>query len=384
MIPEKLFQWQNANLFRQRHVMQTPQSVNVICDQKPCISFCSNDYLGLANYSVLIDAFKKGCDRYGVGSGASQLICGHSQAHHDLEQAFADFLHCERALYFSNGFMANLGVISALTNQEDHIFQDKKNHASLLDAGRLSQAQSRRYLHKNISSLENHLNKIKKGRAFIISDSVFSTNGAIAPLSELISTKNKYQSTLIIDDAHAIGVLGKNGGGSIEYFNLSSSDISVIVCPLGKAFGCYGAIVAADSNTIEMLIQFARSYIYTTALPPAIAVVAQKSLEIVQKESWRREKLNELIIYFRQYAHQTGLTFQDSITPIQSLEIASPIKGMLLKEKLFQRGYLVYLLRPPTVEKNKSVLRITLSAIHEKKQIKQLLDDLSDEYRTIS
>lgn len=381
MIDEyQLLQRQNAHLFRQRHILQSAQQVNVICDQKACISFCSNDYLGLANHPLLIDAFKKGGDQYGVGSGASQLICGHSQAHHDLENAFAKFLNRERALYFSNGFMANLGVLSALTRPTDKIFQDKKNHASLLDAGRLSLADSRRYLHTNMASLRNHLEKNKKDRTFIVSDGVFSTDGAIAPLPELISLKKEYHSTLIIDDAHAIGVLGKQGRGSMEYFHLSPNDISVIICPLGKAFGCYGAIVASDSTTIEMLIQFARTYIYTTALPPAIAMATLKSLELVQKESWRREKLSELIDHFRQTAKERNLLFYDSNTPIQSMKIESNQKGMQLKETLYQQGYLVYLLRSPTVEKNKAILRITLSTLHEKKQITNLLDKLADEY----
>ncbi|MGD8940274.1 MAG: 8-amino-7-oxononanoate synthase, partial [Gammaproteobacteria bacterium] len=306
------------HLYRQRKVIAGPQGPVVYVDDRPLISFCSNDYLGLANHPKAIEALRLGAERYGVGSGASHLISGHSEAHHDLELELAEFVRRPRALLFSTGFMANLGVITALFGKGDAIFEDRLNHASLIDAGLYSGARVQRYLHADANSLQNYLAKSPAEQKLIVSDGVFSMDGDIAPLPNLAKLAAEHNTWLMVDDAHGFGVLGESGRGSAEHFGLDNG-IPIYMATLGKALGTFGAFVAGSEALIETLIQLARSYTYTTALPPAVAEATRANLRLVQQEPWRRDKLRSLITRFRQGAQQLGLTLMDSVTPIQPL-----------------------------------------------------------------
>jgi len=370
------------NLYRTRKVIASAQGAEVIVDGKRYLNFCSNDYLGLANHPDIISAFKNAADEFGVGSGASHLVCGHSALHHRLEEQLAQFTGRPRALLFSTGYMANLGVINALLGSGDHIFEDKLNHASLLDGGLLSGARFQRFLHNDIANLNSRLARAQEdksgGRKLIAVDGVFSMDGDCAPLAELAQLAQKHNAWLMIDDAHGIGVLGKNGGGCAEHFQLDINQLPILMGTLGKAFGTFGAFVAGSETLIETLIQFSRTYIYTTALPPAVAAATSKSLEIIQRETWRREHLQNLIAQFRRGAEQIGLQLFSSDTAIQPLLIGSAAEALRWSEALAARGFWISAIRPPTVPANSSRLRITLSAAHSEKQIEQLLAALAD------
>jgi len=362
---KKLNHHQKNNLYRHRRIRKHAETQ---------VNFSSNDYLSLSKHPELIQSFQTAAKKYGVGSGASQLITGHYDAHHDCEFAFAEFLKRDRALLFGNGYMANLGVIDALTDTGDVIFQDRYNHASLLDGGRFSKANSQRYFHCNMEDLDKRLKKSSAKNHLLISDAVFSTDGNITPITTLSKIAKKYRASLMIDDAHGIGVLGKNGGGTLETCKLSQEDSPVLVCPLGKAFASYGAIVSGSTSLIETLIQFSRSYIYTTALPPALAAANLTSLALIQKESWRREKLQSLIIFFKEKAAERGIVLRPSNTPIQAIKIGDPIKAIQISEQLYQKGFLVSALRPPTVAMGESILRVTLNTSHNEQDIVRCLD----------
>jgi len=364
---------QQQHLYRTRRVIDGAQDVELISDGKPQLSFCSNDYLGLANHPALIKAMQAGAERYGVGSGASHLVSGHSHAHHALEEALAEFTQRPRALLFSSGYMANLGVISALTTKHDTIHEDRLNHASLIDAARLSGATMRRYPHNDVDALATRLDKNSNGYPLIITDGVFSMDGDIAPLPQLATLVSKHNSTLMVDDAHGIGVIGKNGRGTVGHHNLSENDVPILVGTLGKAFGTAGAFVAGSEELIETLIQQARTYIYTTALPPAIAHATLTSLKLIEIEAWRREHLQTLIKLFKDGAAQLGFNIMPSNTPIQPLIIGDSDKALRISEALQQLGILVSAIRPPTVPDGTARLRITFSANHTEKHIDQLL-----------
>ncbi|MBQ0752859.1 MAG: 8-amino-7-oxononanoate synthase [Gammaproteobacteria bacterium] len=358
--------------YRFRLTQQAHCGREALIDGNRYLNFASNDYLGLANHPDVIEAFKRGANEFGVGSGASHLVSGHSQYHHALEEQLADFCQRPRALLFSTGYMANLGVLSALLTADDAVFEDKLNHASLLDGGLASGARFRRFLHADVASLEKQLSTSQARRKLVVTDGVFSMDGDIAPLAEMARTARGHQAWLMVDDAHGVGVLGKNGRGVIE--DLSEAEQpQILMATLGKAFGTFGAFVVGSEELIETLIQFSRSYIYTTALPPAVAAASLASLMLVREEHWRREKLNQLIEQFRQGAQQIGLPLLSSSTPIQPLLIGSDEKVMAINELLRQRGFLVGAIRPPTVAPGSARLRITLSASHDESDIDALL-----------
>jgi len=366
----------NHAQYRSRRITESAQGAEIIIDGKQVINFCSNDYLGLANHPEVVKAFKEAADVYGVGSGASHLINGHSRLHHQLEEALAEFTGRPRALLFSTGYMANLGVISALLGKGDHVFEDRLNHASLLDAGLLSQARLQRYQHNDINDLKNKLTTSKGKRKFVVTDGVFSMDGDLACIEGLSTQAQKYDAILMVDDAHGFGVLGKKGGGVVEHYELGIEQVPILMGTLGKAFGTFGAFVAGSETLIETLIQQARSYIYTTALPPAIAAATLASLNLVKKDNWRREKLIALIDHFRTGAKQLGLALMESATPIQPLIIGENSKSVELSEALLGSGVMVSAIRPPTVQEGTARLRITLSAAHTEEQVDRLLDGL--------
>ena len=366
------------HLYRSRRLLESPQSVEPIIDGNKVLSFCSNDYLGLANHPEVKQSFKDAVDTYGVGSGSAHLVSGHSLEHHLLEEELAEFMGSERTLLFSTGYMANLGVVSALCDRHSEIFEDKLNHASLLDAELLSRAKRSRYTHLDMSNLDNRLKKTDNENKYIISDGVFSMDGDLAPLDELVNLANENNATLMIDDAHGIGVLGDKGRGVIEHFKLENNQVPVLVGTLGKAFGTAGAFVAGSEALIETLIQKSRSYIFTTAMPAAVAAATRKSLQLVEKETWRREKLQSLIQQFRKGASELGLNLIDSITAIQPIIIGSSEQTLKLSEKLLQKNILISAIRPPTVAEGTARLRVTFSAMHTEEHVNTLLSAFSE------
>jgi 8-amino-7-oxononanoate synthase len=362
--------------YRGRLVVESPQSTELVIDGRRYLNFCSNDYLGHANHPKVIEAFITGVRLYGVGSGASHLINGHSTAHHQLEEELAAFVNRPRALLFSTGYMANLGVISALLQKGDHVFEDRLNHASLLDGGLLSQARLQRYQHADVADLTGKLEESRAPQKLIASDGVFSMDGDHAPVSELIETANNHNAWLMIDDAHGLGVAGHTGRGLLEMFNASVSDVPVLVGTLGKAMGTFGAFVAGDEALIETLIQKARSYIFTTALPPAVAEATRASLKLIDAEAWRRDKLKDNIAHFRQCCTQNAISLMASSSAIQPIIIGDVERTVHISSQLKQQGILLSAIRPPTVPEGTARLRVTLCAEHSHQQIEQLVDKL--------
>ncbi|MBP1088706.1 MULTISPECIES: 8-amino-7-oxononanoate synthase [Pseudomonas] len=368
-----------AHLYRQRPLLQSPQGPQIIVDGQPLLAFCNNDYMGLANHPEVIAAWQAGAERWGVGGGASHLVIGHSAPHHELEEALAELTGRPRALLFSNGYMANLGAVTALVGQGDTVLEDRLNHASLLDAGLLSGARFSRYLHNDVSSLEARLEK-SVGDTLVVTDGVFSMDGDIADLPALARATRAKGAWLMVDDAHGFGPLGANGAGIIEHFGLSMDDVPVLVGTLGKSFGTSGAFVAGSEELIETLIQFARPYIYTTSQPPALACATLKSLQLLRTEHWRREHLTRLIQQFRRGAEQIGLQLMDSFTPIQPIMIGDASRALRLSQLLRERGLLVTAIRPPTVPAGSARLRVTLSAAHSEADVQLLLNTLEQCY----
>ncbi|MBP9956778.1 MAG: 8-amino-7-oxononanoate synthase [Pseudomonas sp.] len=365
------------HLFRQRPLLESPQGPQVRVDGQPLLAFCSNDYLGLASHPEVVRALLDGAERWGVGGGASHLVIGHSQPHHELEEALAEFTGRPRALLFSTGYMANLAAVTALVGQGDTVLEDRLNHASLLDAGLLSAARFSRYRHNDAASLASRLDKAS-GNTLVVTDGVFSMDGDLADLPALAATAKARGAWLMVDDAHGFGALGASGGGIVEHFGLGLEEVPVLVGTLGKAFGTAGAFVAGSAELIETLVQFARPYIYTTSQPPAVACASLKSLELLRTEGWRREHLNALIARFRAGAAELGLTLMDSPTPIQPLLIGDSARAVELSRLLRERDILVGAIRPPTVPVGTARLRVTLSAAHSIEQVERLLDALGE------
>ena len=366
-----------ANLYRQRPLLESPQGPLVQVDGRQLLAFCSNDYLGLANHPQVIEAWRAGAEKWGVGGGASHLVIGHSTPHHQLEEALAEFTGRPRALLFSTGYMANLGAVTALVGQGDSVLEDRLNHASLLDAGLLSGARFSRYLHNDGVSLANRLRKVT-GNTLIVTDGVFSMDGDLADLPSLCAEARRTNAWVMVDDAHGFGPLGATGGGIVEHFGLGVDDVQVLVGTLGKAFGTAGAFVAGSDDLIEALVQFARPYIYTTSQPPALACATLKSLELLRREHWRREHLNALIQRFREGAKAIGLELMDSATPIQPILIGDSGRALQLSQMLRDRGLLVTAIWPPTVRAGSARLRVTLSAAHSLAQLELLLEALAE------
>lgn len=378
VLQHRLNERKRQSLYRVRKTIASAQGASVVVDGKQLLGFCSNDYLGLANHPEINQAAKQTIDKYGVGSGASHLVCGHSSEHHALEEELAEFTGRDRALLFSTGYMANLGVITALVNKGDDLFEDRLNHASLLDGGLLSGARMQRFLHNDIKSLKLKLAKAKNGNTLIAVDGVFSMDGDIAPLPELVATASQNKAWLMVDDAHGFGVLGKNGGGCSEHYGLNQQQLPILMATLGKGVGTFGAFVAGSNALIETLIQFSRSYIYTTAMPPSIAAGTRVGLRLLQTESWRREHLTELINYFKHEAALLKLPLMESNTAIQPLLIGDANAALALSAALEAKGFWVSAIRPPTVPAGSARLRITLSAAHSKEQVEQLLQALAE------
>jgi 8-amino-7-oxononanoate synthase len=366
-----------GGLKRMRRVLETAQAARVVVDGKPYVAFCSNDYLGLANHPALIAAVHAGAERYGVGAGASHLILGHSAAHHALETALARFVNLPRALLFSTGYMANLGVVTALVDRGDAVFADKFNHASLNDAAILSRATFKRYPHGDFAALERLLAAARARRKLVATDAVFSMDGDLAPVPQLLALCERHDAWLLLDDAHGFGVLGAEGRGILSHFNIASPRV-IYMATLGKAAGVFGACVAGADDLIELLMQRARPYIYTTATPPLLAHALLTSLELIASETWRRERLAQLIALLRARLQASCWRLLPSPTAIQPLLIGDNATALRISGQLAQRGLLVPAIRPPTVPRGTARLRISLSAAHEVNDVEQLSAALNE------
>jgi len=372
----RLAERRSQSLYRVRRLVQSAQGPDMVVDGCSVLAFCSNDYLGLANHPVIVSAFQQGAAQYGVGSGAAHLVSGHMTPHQRLEEELAAFTGRDRALLFSTGYMANLGAISALLDRHDHALHDRLNHASLLDASRFSGAKFSRYRHADTQSLSKLLDDAELGDKLIVTDGVFSMDGDIAPLPELALLAQRHNAWLMVDDAHGLGVLGATGGGTLEHFGLNQTQVPILMGTLGKAFGTFGAFVAGSADLIEYLIQEARTFVYTTALPPAVAEATRASLAVLRDEPWRRAHLQELIAQFRAGASQLGLQLMPSQTPIQPLVFGAADATVAAAQCLLEQGILVPAIRPPTVARGAARLRITFSAAHTKDHVTRLLGAL--------
>ncbi len=369
---------EKRRLYRRRRVIGSPTGREVVVNGRALLNFCSNDYLGLAADPRVGAAFKAGVDRWGAGTGASHLVSGHTAAHEELEEALADFTGRPRVLLFGSGYAANVGTINALLGPGDHVFEDRLNHASLLDGGWLSRAHFNWFAHSEVSDLEARLADCASStrRKLIVSDGTFSMDGDLCRLTELVATARRHSAWLMIDDAHGCGVHGTAGCGVVEPVAQGLDDVPVLVGTLGKAFGTAGAFVAGSEALIETLIQRARNYIYTTALPSAVAVATLESLRIARTEEWRRDRLRDLVARFRAGATQLGLRLLPSPTPIQPLVIGESGAALALSAALESSGLLVPAIRPPTVPAGTARLRVTFSALHELADVDRLLEAL--------
>lgn len=364
--------------YRYLNQIESPQGPVISCGGRELINFCSNDYLGLANDERLVAALCRAAEKYGVGSGASPLVCGRSEAHDALEKQIAEYTGRDRALVFSSGYLANLAVVATLApGRNGRVYEDRLNHASLIDGAILSRSRLARYKHRDTDALAAMLRN-SRGRTMVISDAVFSMDGDIAPLAELAEICARYQALLAVDDAHGFGVNGDKGKGSLSLFGLEQGDVPVLILTFGKAVGVSGAGVVGPEEIIEMLIQKARPYIYSTAMPPALAAAVTESLRIIHGADTRRLHLRGLIGRFRRGIEKLSLPVMDSETPIQPLIIGDNDRAMAMSRKLYERGFLVTAIRPPTVPPNSARLRITLTAAHSEEQIDRLLEALAD------
>jgi len=375
----ELARLEQADLYRRRRVCSwdaalAPAELRV--DGRRMLAFCSNDYLGLARDRRLGEAMARAASRWGAGSGAAHLVTGHTTEHHSLEEELAAFTGFERALLFSTGYMANLGLLGALAGRGDLVAEDRLNHASLIDAARLSGARARRYAHADPAAAARRLGEAA-ARKFIVTDGVFSMDGDAAPLAELARVAAESGAGLLVDDAHGLGVAGADGRGSLAAAGLPVTAVTAMVGTLGKAFGTFGAFVAGSEEVVETLVQRARSYIYTTAPPPAVAAATRAALRLAREEPWRRTHVLSLARRFRAGARGLGLRLTPSASPIQPLLAGEAQAALAAADALFEAGIWVTPIRPPTVPAGSARLRITFSAAHREADVDRLLDALA-------
>jgi 8-amino-7-oxononanoate synthase len=355
------------------------EGAEVAVDGRRLVNFCGNDYLGLSCHPALITALREAGQRYGVGSGASHLVTGHGREHGLLEEELAGFLGRERVLLLSTGYMANLAAITALAGRGDLLLLDRLSHASLIDAALLSRARLRRYAHADAAAVARFLAKPGPGAdrvTLIATDGVFSMDGDIAPVAALAETATRHGAWLLVDDAHGLGVLGATGRGTLEHLGLDRKSVPLLVGTLGKALGTFGAFIAGDREVIELIMQRARSYIYTTAAPQALAAATRAALAIIQREPWRRERVLALTQRFVSGARELRLPLAASATPIQPILLGSAAAALTASRTLAEKGFWVAAIRPPTVPRHSARLRISLSAAHTEAQVDALVEAL--------
>ncbi len=383
-IEAALAQLDREHLRRERRTIdgfvEPGSRVTTIVDGRQLVDFSSNDYLGLARHPAVAAAMSECAERCGAGSGASHLVTGHGAEHTHLEEEIAAFTGRQRALLFSTGYMANLAVMTTLAGRGETVLLDRLSHASLIDGGLLSGARFKRYAHADACDAESTLAADAEKASVIATDGVFSMDGDIGPLDALARVSRSHDAWLVVDDAHGLGVVGATGRGAVEHFGLDAEAVPVLVGTLGKAFGSFGAFVAGSSELIELLMQKARSYIYTTALPQPVAAASRKALEIAQRETWRRERVLALTARFRAGAEQMGIPVMGApqpLTPIQPVLLGSSEAALQAQRELLDSGFCVVAIRPPTVPRGSARLRVTLSAAHTEAQVDSLIEALS-------
>jgi 8-amino-7-oxononanoate synthase len=383
----RLAQLSAQHLQRRRRTVARVESGDgpgVVVDGQRLVNFCGNDYLGLKTHPALAAALSRCAALAGTGSGASHLVTGHGLEHELLEAELAQFTGRPRALLFSTGYMANLAAVTCLAARDSRIVLDRLCHASLIDAARLSGARLKRFAHADAGAAAAALQReAATGADLLVTDGVFSMDGDLAPLPQLAQAAGAAGACLIVDDAHGLGVMGPTGRGSVEHFSLDSEAVPILVGTLGKAFGCFGAFIAADADCIEWLLQTARSYIYTTALPPPVAAAARAALGVSLAESWRRERVLELAARLRRGAAAAGVPLLPSRSPIQPVVLGDSARTLAVSEQLFAAGFWVAAIRPPTVPKGSARLRITLSAAHSEQQVDALIEALAKSLRRL-
>lgn len=365
------------DLLRRLRTVDAIDGAHIMVDGKSLLNFASNDYLGLAQHPALQDALIRAARQWGVGAGAAHLLGGHRQEHAALEEKLARWMQRDCVLLFSTGYMANFGAMQALLSENDLCVQDKLNHACLIDGAKLAGCELKRYVHGDVASAKRQLESRPHAAALLATDGVFSMDGDIAPLAELADLAGTQHATLMVDDAHGLGVLGSEGAGSVAAAGLAQSDVPVLMATLGKALGVAGAFVAGSAALIDGLVQFARTHVYTTAMPPALAAATSAAVDIARFETWRREKLLRLIAHFRHGARERGIPLLVSLTPIQPVPIGASQAALAAAQHLEAAGFFVPAIRPPTVAPGKARLRIALSALHEEADVELLLNALA-------
>ena len=365
------------DLLRRLRKVEAVDGTRIQIDGKTLVNFASNDYLGLAQHSALQEALIRAAKQWGVGATAAHLLGGHREEHEALEEKLASWTRRKCALLFSTGYMANLGALQALLVEGDICVQDKLNHACLIDGARLSGATLKRYVHADAASAKRQLESSTESAALLATDGVFSMDGDVAPLADLAALGKAQQATLMVDDAHGLGVLGDEGAGSLIEANLKQDDAPVLMATLGKALGVGGAFVAGSKALVDGLVQFARTHIYTTAMPPALAAATSAAVDIARFEDWRRAKLRYLVAHFRHGASERGIELLPSRTPIQPVLVGASRAALIAAQRLEADGYFVPAIRPPTVAQGKARLRVTFSALHDEADVERLLNALA-------
>lgn len=376
-LTERVAEREREGLLRRARDVERADATRVVIAGRELVNFCSNDYLGLAHDPRIVRALQEAANATGVGGIAAHLVCGHRREHAQLEEALCEWTGRDAAMLFSSGWLANLGAMQALLGSKTVCVQDKLNHASLLDAAKLAGAGLRRYPHNDVEAAARQLAAVPDTPALLASDGVFSMDGDVAPLSELAVLCRRERVVLMVDDAHGLGVSGMHGAGSVNAAGLSQHDVPVLMATLGKALGCMGAFVAGSTGLIVGMTQFARTFVYTTAMPPALAAAACVAVQIARGEDWRREKLRALVMRFRSGAAQLGLPLADSGSAIQPLILGDAARAVAASRALEAAGFLVTAIRPPTVPRDSARLRVTLSAAHEEVDVDRLLEALS-------
>ena len=367
----------HEDLLRRVRAVERVDGPRIAVDGKLLLNFASNDYLGLAQHPALREALTKTAAHSGVGATAAHLLGGHREEHEALEEKLASWTRRKCALLFSTGYMANLGALQALLDEGDVCVQDKLNHACLIDGARVSGATLKRYVHADVGSAKRQLEASADSAALLATDGVFSMDGDVAPLADLAALCKAQRATLMVDDAHGLGVLGDEGAGSLVEANLRQDDAPVLMATLGKALGVSGAFVAGSKALIDGLVQFARTHVYTTAMPPALAAATSAAVDVARFEDWRRAKLRYLVAHFRHGASERGIDLFDSRTPIQPVLVGASRGALIAAQRLEADGYFVPAIRPPTVAQGKARLRVTFSALHDEADVEKLLNALA-------
>jgi 8-amino-7-oxononanoate synthase len=377
-ISDDLNNIKKSGLYRELKVVENTQDTHVEIEGKTLLSFCSNNYLGLANHPFVVKAVKDAVEKYGWGAGASRLVSGNMTLHETLEKDISMFKGKEAAIVFPTGYMANLGAISTLVSSGDIVICDKLNHASIIDGCRLSGADFRVYAHCNMEKLENILKKSSKyKRKLIVTDSVFSMDGDLAPLPDIVRIAAKHNAMVMVDEAHGTGVFGKNGMGVVEHFNLNN-DVDIVMGTLSKAIGSLGGYVTGNMDLISYLRNKARSFMYTTALPPAVCAASITGIKLIQEDSSTRYSLWQNVHFVQDKLRSLNINTVSSESQIIPILIGDAQKAVAISKSLYERGILIPAIRPPTVPVNSSRLRMTIMSSHTQMDLEKLFKVLSD------